>query len=76
MGSKITWDEMKNSYPEEWLLIVDYDLDESGRLLRGVVERHSKRKENVYSAPAIDKPAAFRFTGESAFSGLRSHGGY
>jgi hypothetical protein len=74
MGRKMTWDEMKVNYPDEWLLIVDYDLDDSGHLVCGVVERHSKRKENVYTDPVINKSAAFRFTGESTFSGLRSHG--
>ncbi|PKL17030.1 MAG: hypothetical protein CVV49_13045 [Spirochaetae bacterium HGW-Spirochaetae-5] len=76
MAQKITWQEMKESFPDQWLLIVDYDLDESGHLISGVVERHSKSKSQIYAAPQIDKPAAFRFTGESSFAGLRSHAGH
>jgi hypothetical protein len=76
MGEKMTWEEMKRLYPDEWLLIVDYILDETGHLVNGVVERHSKSKMNVYQTPLQNKSAAFRYTGESTFSGLRSHAGH
>ena len=72
---KISWEEMKNEYPDEWLLITDFDLDASGHILAGVVDRHSTQKDLVYRSPALKKPAAFRYTGESNFSGLRSHAG-
>ena len=68
---KISWEEMNNEYPEEWLLITDFDLDASGHILAGVVDRHSKQKDFVYRPPAIKKPEAFRYTGESNFSGLK-----
>lgn len=70
---RLTWPEMKTNYPDEWLLIVDFETDESGHLVSGVVERHSRNKDDVYKKPALNKPTAFRFTGESTFSGLRSH---
>jgi len=35
-------------YPDEWLLIVDFDLDSSRRISNGKVERHSKDKNEVY----------------------------
>lgn len=76
MSKKITWEKMKKKYPNEWLLIVDYDLDDSGHLKNGVVERHSKSKDQLYNSPSPDQPAAFRYTGESTFSGLRSHAGH
>ncbi len=75
MGTKITWDEMKKKFPNEWLLITDYDLDKSGHVLAGVVDRHSKEKDDVYRFPALNKSTAFRFTGKSTFIGLRSHAG-
>ena len=28
MEKKISWNEMKNKFPNEWLLIVDYELDD------------------------------------------------
>jgi hypothetical protein len=73
MKNSQTWSEMKSKYPNEWLLIVDFETDESGHLVRGIVERHSNNKDDVYKKPALNKPTAFRYTGESTFSGLRSH---
>ena len=73
MERNISWAEMKSMYPDEWLLITDFKTDDSGHLLNGVVERHSKKKDEVYRLPSLEKPTAFRFSGESTFSGLRSH---
>jgi len=73
MVTKLTWEEMKKNYPDEWLLITDFELDNSGHIVAGSVIRHSKDKDNVYRLPALNKPTAFRFTGESDFAGMRSH---
>ena len=70
---KITWNDMKKQFPDEWLLITDYNLDESGHIIEGIVNRHSKEKNDVYRLPALNKSTAFRYTGESTFGGLRSH---
>lgn len=68
----MTWDEMKEVYPDEWLLVTDYELDEYGKIKTGIVERHSKDKDDVYRLPAIEKPAAFEYTGKIKFQGLVS----
>ncbi len=73
MNMRMTWEEMKKEFREEWLLIIDYELDESGRLLSGVVARHSSDKKKVSRLPTINKSRAFRYTGQSTFAGLRSH---
>jgi len=73
MGQRMTWEEMKRNYPNEWLLITDYETNECGRVITGVVERHSTDKDEVYRLPAIDKNCAFKYTGESTFRGWRSH---
>lgn len=73
MKKKMTWEEMKKAYPDEWLLIVDYELNEWGDVKTGVVLRHSKSKDKVYALPAVNQDTAFRYTGESTFAGLRSH---
>lgn len=73
MGKKITWEEMEKTFPDEWLLVTDYELNGFGEMVRGVVERHSKNKDDVYSLPRLNKPVAFEYTGESTFRGLRSH---
>lgn len=73
MNEKISWDEMKKNYPDEWLLISEIERDEFGRLKCGVVVRHSKDKEEVYRQPSLDQSTAFRYTGTSTFSGLRNY---
>lgn len=69
---RMTWEEMQKKYPDEWLMIVDYETDTSGRLVSGIIERHSKSKDVVYTPPAPRKSMALRYTGESTFCGLRS----
>lgn len=73
MKNKLSWQEMIKFYPDEWLLIVDFEIDCSGRITNGIVERHSKDKNDVYKLPALNKSSAFRYTGKSTFAGLRSH---
>lgn len=69
MVRKMTWEEMKREFPNEWVLIIDYDTDESGHILKGVVARHSPAKDVVFRLPALDKESAFKYTGESTFPG-------
>ncbi len=73
MNQKMTWEEMKKAYPDEWLLITDYETDASGHVIAGVVERHSSDKDEVYRRPAIPRSTAFRYTGESNYRGFRDH---
>jgi hypothetical protein len=74
MGQKMTWEDMKSAFPDEWLLITDYETDECGCVIIGTVERHSIEKEEVFKLPAVDKNCAFRYTGESQFpGGWRAH---
>ena len=68
----MTWEEMKQQFPDEWLLITDFELDESGHLVTGIVERDSKDKEVVYRLPALQRSTAFRYTGESTFGILNT----
>jgi hypothetical protein len=70
---KITWEEMRRRFPDEWLLITDFETDPCGALLSGVVEQHSTDMHEVAQAPSDRKRIAFRYTGESTFMGLRSH---
>jgi len=69
MGNKMTWEEMKKNFPNEWLLVTDYETDKFGNVKNGVVERHSSDKDEVYKLPALNKDVAFEYTGESTFNG-------
>lgn len=73
MAQRMTWDAMKTAFPDEWLLIADFETDDSGRLLNGIVVRHSKNKDVVYAKPALEQSTAFRYTGECKFRGFREH---
>ena len=73
MEQKMTWEEMKKAYPDEWIRVIDYEIDEKGRLKSGIVLYHSPSKHETYSQPLSGKSEAFWYTGESTFSGLRSH---
>jgi hypothetical protein len=70
---RLTWDEMKQRYPNQWLVIVDFETDELGHLLSGVVERHSPDMREAARPPALGRSTAFQYTGESTFRGLRRH---
>ena len=44
---RLTWPEMKSRYPNEWLLIVDFQSDDLGRFLSGIVAHHSTDMEEI-----------------------------
>lgn len=74
MDNKMTWQEMQQAYPDEWLLIVDYESDANGQIISGTVARHSSDDAEVFRAPAVGKDCAFKYTGESTFpGGWRAH---
>jgi len=70
---RLSWAEMKRQYPDQWLLIVDYETDDADRLVSGIVEFHSTDMHQVAQAPAESDRIAFRHTGESTFRGLRGY---
>ncbi len=76
MGKKMTWEEMKQAFPNEWLMIVDYEKNEFGTMTVGSVIKHSPEKDEVFQfeAPSQYKKYALRYTGVSTFpGGLRSY---
>jgi hypothetical protein len=73
MEQRMTWEEMKKVFPNEWIRVTDYELDDKGHLTSGIVLYHSSSKHEAYSRPLSGKSEAFWYTGESTFSGLRSH---
>lgn len=74
MNQKMTWEEMKKTFPDEWLLITDFKLDKYGGVEMGNVEKHSRKMDDFLTfSPLTNKDTAFVYTGESTFAGLRSH---
>jgi len=40
-GERLTWEEMKQRYPDQWLVVVDFERAERGGIRSGVVAHHS-----------------------------------
>lgn len=47
MSELMTRDEMESRYPDEWIFVVDPDLDEHDRVVRGIVKCHSKDPHEI-----------------------------
>ena len=77
MAEKLTWEEIKKQYDQEWIELVDYDWpDENPDPKAGVVRVHAKTKEEFDRLASIDAPrdAACVFVGEPLLlSGFRSY---
>ncbi len=71
--TKQTWDEIIKRFPDQWILVEDFDTDECGRIVTGLVTRHGDTMESIALPPTDGTPTAFLYTGESTFMGLRSH---
>lgn len=73
MPTRITWEEIKKNFPDEWVLVTDYTFTPTGRINDGVLVAHSPNKEAVFTHPTSSDKAGFWYTGESCFRGFRSH---
>ena len=67
MGQKMTWDEMKKAFPNEWVAVVNYIPDDSGEV-EGEVVAHFDDKDVFYGELKNLVPRygdiAMRYTGE------------
>ena len=39
---------IRKKYPDEWLLIIDYETDDILRPVRGILVEHSKHRSDIY----------------------------
>jgi hypothetical protein len=64
MADKLTWDEIKQKYPDEWVVLVDFKI-EGVAPAEGVVIDHGPVRDEVYDR--LDKgprSCAVWYTGE------------
>ena len=47
INEHLTIEEMEEQYPDEWLLLVDYELSENTELLSGRLVAHSKSRKEI-----------------------------
>jgi hypothetical protein len=64
MADKLTWDEIKGKYPDEWVVLVDYELDPDEEVTAGTVLAHSRNKADLKQALSRPDDAAFLYTGD------------
>lgn len=59
MKKKMSLSEMKDAFPSEWLLILDPETDETHGILNGIVDFHSKDRDEMYRYAVAKKPKRF-----------------
>ncbi|HEX4951256.1 MAG TPA: hypothetical protein VFZ34_31655 [Blastocatellia bacterium] len=66
MSTVLTYDEIKERFPDKWLLIADAEMDDEMNILRGKVVAHSKDRDEVYRAllTVPGKRISIDYTGE------------
>jgi hypothetical protein len=67
MMEKLSWDEIKRKYDQQWVELVDYDWpDEGPDPKAGIVRVHAKTREEFDRLTDIDPPrdSAYVFVGE------------
>lgn len=58
MEKKLTWEEIKKLYDQEWVELVDYDWPEGTPYPRsGVVRVHDADRKNFHAAVKMQTPA-------------------
>ena len=73
MNDKMTWKEIEGKYPNEWVLAIDYEMNNLGEVIQATIVAHSADKDEIYSHSVDANKVGIWFTGESQFRGLRSH---
>lgn len=48
MTEKLTWEEIKKRYPDEYVVLIDPEVDETDTVLAGTVVDHGKDKHEMY----------------------------
>jgi len=65
VGEKLTWDEIKKRFPDEWVVLVDYDWPDDADVQAGVVWAHGRDHDEVCDrSRAVPSPFAIRYTGQ------------
>lgn len=68
LSNKITWDEIKKIYPDEWVSLHNCEKDPTGLLVKAEVFAHSKNRKDVFELST----KAGMFTNLIDFTGIPS----
>jgi hypothetical protein len=72
VAEKLSWEEIKMRYPDEWVALVDYDWPDGGELVEGVVYAHSQNHGELIKMQKALPQAAVRWTGRKRGEMLRA----
>ncbi|MBI4864646.1 MAG: hypothetical protein HY815_30980 [Candidatus Riflebacteria bacterium] len=68
MDEKLTWEEIKKKYPDEWVILLDYEDDPAGAdVLSGIVFAHSSDERELLDSTKLaltGKERAILYTGD------------
>ena len=65
MSKIMTFEEIRQNYDGQWVLIAYSETDEELKVVKGKVIAHSANKEDIYQAleKAIEQPLAIEYMG-------------
>lgn len=63
MAEKLPWNEIKRRYPDEWVVLTEYDTA-GDEFARGVVAGHSRKRTDLIALCKTVSPFALVYTGE------------
>ena len=70
---KLSWDEIKHRFPNEWVALVDHDWpDTLGEPLSGVVFAHDSDHQTLLNKQKHLKEAAILWTGQTRGESLKA----
>jgi len=62
---KLSWEQIKEHYPDEWVIIVDYEEDPVDIVAAGRILDHSKSRDEIHQRQlSLEQDAAVVYTGE------------
>ena len=65
---KETWEEMKEIYPDQWLIISDFQTNDVGIIIDGIVRSAGPDKSSLTPPKDGSRNFALRYTGTPSFS--------
>ena len=60
---RLSWDEICRRYPKEWVVLIDYSLNDNEDVVAGCVLAHAASKADIKDAMAQPRDAAILYTG-------------
>lgn len=65
MAGKKSWDEIKATYPDEWVILVDLDVNDTTDVTAGRVYNHSPDKDYIHEQQLLVREnTAVLYTGK------------